>query len=156
MTDAGGSGPPPAGSTSEQLLRVTLEKNTKPELIEKCKEAGISGYTKKRKEELIDLLVFKKSRLDEQVAHWMPPICAVCALRLCPLVPYCDPREIMQARPLAQRAAAPPVATAPDPAPVATEESTGNEEASVHLRFLSARAVKLCAALPLYAHVSGV
>ena len=80
MTDAGGSGPPPAGSTSEQLLRVTLEKNTKPDLIEKCKAAGISGYTKKRKEELIDLLVFKKSRSDEQVALWMPPICAVCAL----------------------------------------------------------------------------
>jgi hypothetical protein len=51
----------------------------------------------------------------------------------------------MQARPHAQRAAAQPVATAPDPAPVATEESTGNEEASVRLRFLFVRAMKLCA-----------
>ena len=92
MTDAGGSGPPPAGSTSEQLLRVTLEKNTKPDLIEKCKAAGISEYTKKRKEELIDLLVSKKPRLD-----------------------------------------------------VAKEESTGNEEASVRLRFFFVRAMKLCA-----------
>jgi hypothetical protein len=69
MTDAGGSGPPPAGSTSEQL-RATLRKNTKPDLMEKCKAAGISGYSKKRKDELIDLLVRKKPRptpSDEQV-----------------------------------------------------------------------------------------
>ena len=78
MTDAGGSGPPP------EQLRETLKKKTVPDLIEVCKATGISGYSNKRKEELIDLLVFKKPRLD-----------------------------------------------------VAKEESTGNEEASVRLRFFS-------------------
>ena len=80
MTDAGGSGSAPAGSTSEQL-RATLGNVPKPDLKEMCKAAGITGYSKKRKEDLIDLLVLKKSRPDEQVAHWIPPICAVCALR---------------------------------------------------------------------------
>ena len=61
MTDARGSGPPP------EQLRETLKKKTVPDLIEICKATGISGYSNKRKEELIDLLVFKKPRLDEQV-----------------------------------------------------------------------------------------
>ncbi len=79
MTDAGGSGPPP------EQLRETLMKKTVPDLIKTCKAAGLKGYSNKRREELIDLLVlndvFKKPRLDEQVARWMPPICAVCSLR---------------------------------------------------------------------------
>ncbi len=65
----------------ECQLREILKKKTVPDLIEECKAAGISGHSNKRKEELIDLLVVKKPRLDEQVAHRMPPICAVCALR---------------------------------------------------------------------------
>jgi hypothetical protein len=73
MSDTGGSGSAPAGSTSEQQ-RATLGNVPKPDLKEMCKAAGISGYSKKRKEELIDLLM-------PQVAHWMPPICAICALR---------------------------------------------------------------------------
>jgi hypothetical protein len=52
--------------TPEQL-RGTLVKTTVPDLIEKCKAAGISGYSNKRREELIDLLVRKKPRLGEQV-----------------------------------------------------------------------------------------
>ncbi len=69
MTDAGGSGLAPAGSASEEL-RETLGKNTRTDLMEKCKAASISGYSNKRKEELIDLLVRKKLRpllSDEQV-----------------------------------------------------------------------------------------
>ena len=66
MTDAGGSAPAPAGSASPQL-RVLLKKKTVSDLIEECKAAGISGYSNKRKEELIDLLVFKKPRPDAQV-----------------------------------------------------------------------------------------
>jgi len=66
MTDAGGSAPAPAGSASPQL-RVSLKKKTVPDLIEECKAAGISGYSNKRREELIDLLVRKRPRLDEQV-----------------------------------------------------------------------------------------
>ena len=53
-------------STPEQL-RETLKKTTVPDLIEKCKAAGISGYSNKRREELIDLLVRKRPRLDDQV-----------------------------------------------------------------------------------------
>ena len=100
MTDAGGSAPAPAGSASSQL-RVSLKEKTVSDLIEECKAAGISGYSNKRKEELIDLLVFKKPRLD-----------------------------------------------------VAKEESTGNEEASVRLRFFRSCNEAMCdinAALPLYA-----
>ncbi len=63
------------------MLRETLRTNTKPDLIEKCQAAGISGYSSKRKDELIDLLVRKRPRLDEQVARWTAPICAICALR---------------------------------------------------------------------------
>ncbi len=73
MTDAGGSGNAPAGSASEEL-RETLGNVPKPDLKEMCKAKGITGYSKKRKEELIDLLM-------QQVAHSMPPTCAVCALR---------------------------------------------------------------------------
>ncbi len=56
-----------ATTTSKPELRESLEKETKLDLIEKCKAAGISGYSNKRKEELIDLLLRKKPRLDEQV-----------------------------------------------------------------------------------------
>ena len=73
MTDAEGSGPPP------EQLRETLKKKTVPDLIEICKATGISGYSNKRKEELIDLLVFKKPRPDEQVhsaCFGTPLVCA--------------------------------------------------------------------------------
>jgi hypothetical protein len=69
MTDAGGSGLAPVGSASEQL-RETLKETTVSDLMEKCRAAGISGYSNKRRDELIDLLVRKKSRptpSDEQV-----------------------------------------------------------------------------------------
>ena len=52
--------------TPEQL-RETLGKNLRSDLIEKCKAAGISGCSNKRKEELIDLLVRKKPRLPPSV-----------------------------------------------------------------------------------------
>jgi hypothetical protein len=50
-------------------LRETLKKQAVPDLMEKCKAAGISGYSNKRKDELINLLVPKKLRLDEQVYY---------------------------------------------------------------------------------------
>ncbi len=105
--------------TPEQL-RETLKDETVPELIKKCKEAGISGYSNKRKEELIDLLVFKKRRL-LQVHH----LRAVVFVFLFPtaLSSYRDAREIMQVRPPPQQ----------------------DEEASVRLRLLSVCAVKWCA-----------
>ena len=61
MTDAAGTGPPP------EQLRETLMKKTVPDLIKTCKAAGIKGYSNKRREELIDLLVRKRPRPDEQV-----------------------------------------------------------------------------------------
>ena len=69
MTDGGGSGPAPDGSASEQL-RVTPTKSTGSHLMEKSKAAGIGGYSSKRKEEPIDLVICKKPRLlpsDDQV-----------------------------------------------------------------------------------------
>ena len=63
MTDAAGSGLPP------EQLREMLKKNTVSDLSKKCKAAGIGGYSNKMKEELIDLLVLKKPRLDQQVHH---------------------------------------------------------------------------------------
>ena len=56
-----------ATTPTPEQLRETLKKATVPDLIEKCKAAGISGYSNKRREELIDLLVRKRPRLDEQV-----------------------------------------------------------------------------------------
>ena len=56
-----------ATTPTPEQLRETLKKTTVPDLIEKCKAAGISGYSNKRREELIDLLVRKRPRLDEQV-----------------------------------------------------------------------------------------
>ncbi len=56
-----------ATTPTPEQLRETLEKATVPDLIEKCKAAGISGYSNKRRDELIDLLVRKRPRLDEQV-----------------------------------------------------------------------------------------
>jgi hypothetical protein len=92
MTDAGGSGPPP------EQLRETLKKKTVPDLIEICKATGISGYSNKRKEELIDLLVFKNPRLDEQVAEESTGseepsvrlrLLAVSAMKLCAMTMQC-------------------------------------------------------------------
>jgi hypothetical protein len=56
-----------ATTPTPEQLRETLKKTTVPDLIEKCKAAGISGYSNKRREELIDLLVRKRPRIDEQV-----------------------------------------------------------------------------------------
>ena len=64
--EVAGTGSAATTPTPEQL-RETLKKTTVPDLIEKCKAAGISGYSNKRREELIDLLVRKRPRLDEQV-----------------------------------------------------------------------------------------
>ncbi len=63
-----GTGSATTTSKPEQL-RERLEKETKPDLIEKCKAAGISGYSKKRKEELIDLLLRKKPVLGSGILH---------------------------------------------------------------------------------------
>jgi hypothetical protein len=73
-----------------QQLRETLRKKTKPDLIEKCKAAGISRYSNKKKEELIDLLVRKTLRPDEQVYYAGALdasgllVFALCALRIVP------------------------------------------------------------------------
>ncbi len=56
-----------ATTPTPEQLRETLKKTTVPDLIEKCKAAGIGGYSNKRKDELIDLLVRKRPRLGEQV-----------------------------------------------------------------------------------------
>ena len=42
--------------------RAALESKSLPELKDECKAAGIGGYSKKRKEELVDLLLRKKPR----------------------------------------------------------------------------------------------
>jgi hypothetical protein len=150
MTDAAGSGPPPP-----EQLRETLKEKTVPELIKKCKEAGISGYSNKRKEELIDLLVLKKPRLDKQVHHvgaldrtGLRSLRAVVFVFLFPtaLSSYRDAREIMQVRPPApQDSLGQQLLRAAQLEAAAKEESIGNEEASVRLRLLSVRAVKWCA-----------
>ena len=149
MTDAAGSGPPP------EQLREMLKKDTVPDLIKKCKAAGISGYSNKRREELIDLLVLKKPRLDKQVHHAGAPdrtglrsLRAVVFVFLFPtaLSSYRDAREIMQVRPPApQDSLGQQLLRAAQLEAAAKEESIGNEEASVRLRLLSVRAVKWCA-----------
>ncbi len=52
-----------------QMLRETLGKDTRTDLMEMCKAAGIGGCSNKRKDELIDLLVRKKTRPGEQVHY---------------------------------------------------------------------------------------
>ncbi len=110
------------------MLRETLKKTTVPDLIEKCQAAAISGYTHKRKEELIDLLVRKKPRLDEQVYYsgvldatglLGAALCGLC-LMACTALRQCrDARDIMQA----YRPPAPPAAAKAAPAAVDKDES---------------------------------
>jgi hypothetical protein len=153
MTDAGDSGPALVASESE--LRVTLGENTKPDLIEKCRAAGISGYSNKRKEELIELLVVKKPRLppsNEVQYAGAPNKSGATGLRDLRLA-FCflsfhlvfSTGTLVQVRPLAPLAAAQPVAAAAVPVPVAKQESTEKEEASVRVCFFAIRAV-----YPLY------
>ena len=54
-----------ADDNTPQQLGVTLEKKLVKDLRDECKAAGITGYSKKKREELIDLLVRKKPRLQE-------------------------------------------------------------------------------------------
>ncbi len=72
-----------AVASKPEQLREMLKKTTVPDLIEKCKAAGISGYANKRREELIDLLLRKRPRLDEQVRF--PGIGRLRSARLCAL-----------------------------------------------------------------------
>ncbi len=99
MTDAGGSAPLPVGSASEEL-RETLGKNTRTDLMEECRAAGISGYSNKRKEELIDLLVRKKLRpltSDEQVQYQKKMrLCIVRRGVLCLDLQYRIPQSTLQ------------------------------------------------------------
>ena len=152
--EVAGTGSAATTPTPEQL-RETLQKTTVPDLIEKCKAAGIGGYSNKRKDELIDLLVRKRPRLDEQVHSagaldrtGLRSLRAVVFVFLFPtaLSSYRDAREIMQVRPPApQDSLGQQIIRAAQLEAAAKEESIGNEEASVRLRLLSVRAVKWCA-----------
>ena len=89
--EVAGTGSAATTPTPEQL-RETLKKTTVPDLFEKCKAAGISGYSNKRREELIDLLVRKRPRLDDQVhsagvGRYRPA--RLCGLRSVPCALYC-------------------------------------------------------------------
>jgi hypothetical protein len=108
-----------------EQLRETLGTNTVPDLIEKCQAAGISGYSNKRKDELIDLLVRKKPRLDEQVLRVHSnatglrgsSLFGLCLVACTALSECSGVRDIMQAHPPA------PPSAAIAPIPVAMEES---------------------------------
>jgi hypothetical protein len=88
LSATAGTGSAMTTSVPEQL-RETLGKSTRTDLVEMCKAAGIGGCSSKRKDELIDLLVRKKPRLDEQVGALRkdraPPVCAALGSAVCAL-----------------------------------------------------------------------